>query len=105
MPDWARLDHPVDVVRIPDHRARYLIYEGAVSNNRGTVTREAEGVCRIETLDDEDGYLRVQARLVGKGALLVGTRLSVTNAESPELPCRPGDSFESPMGVWRFGVV
>ena len=33
----------VESTKLDDHRRDYLNYEGAVSNNRGTVTRIAEG--------------------------------------------------------------
>ncbi len=33
----------VDAIRLPDHRAIYLTYEGPLTDNRGTVARVAEG--------------------------------------------------------------
>lgn len=45
------------VDRLPDHRRRYLDYEGPISQNRGMVTRWDEGTYRI--LRRGPGYLRV----------------------------------------------
>lgn len=38
--------------RIGEHRRIYLEYEGPISNDRGEVTREDEGNCRIEAATD-----------------------------------------------------
>lgn len=38
---------PFEAVRLPDHRARYLEYEGPVSSDRGRVTRVASGPGRV----------------------------------------------------------
>jgi hypothetical protein len=38
----------VDAARLPDHRGRYLWFEGDLGENRGTVRRVAEGLCAIE---------------------------------------------------------
>lgn len=35
-------------IRLPDHRAKYLHYEGELSGDRGRVERVDEGVCRID---------------------------------------------------------
>jgi hypothetical protein len=37
--------------RIAGHRQEYLVYEGPVSGNRGTVRREGTGECRVELGD------------------------------------------------------
>jgi hypothetical protein len=34
--------------RLPDHRIDYLTYEGPVSNNRGFVSRIAQGACTVD---------------------------------------------------------
>jgi hypothetical protein len=41
--------------RIADHRTSYLDYEGAVSRNRGEVTRVESGTCTVEV--DENAVL------------------------------------------------
>ena len=38
----------MDAVRLPDHRPRYLSYEGPISGDRGIVRRIAEGTCMVE---------------------------------------------------------
>lgn len=38
-----RTDHKIPTTRLPDHRRRYLDYEGPISNNRGNVTQIACG--------------------------------------------------------------
>jgi hypothetical protein len=48
-------------VRLPDHRAEYLTYEGAVSRNRGRVSRVAEGRLEIEV--DVHGHFRAAGEL------------------------------------------
>lgn len=45
------------LVRIADHRAVYLEYEGPVSGDRGTVQRVASGQCQQVSL--RDGHLEV----------------------------------------------
>src|SRR2546423_12393801 len=43
---------PMDVTsfeRLPDHRAEYLEYEGAISKDRGFVRRIVSGFCRFES--------------------------------------------------------
>lgn len=50
-----RVAHRLDLVtpaefsaqRIPDHRREYLDYQGPVSGGRGTVSRVAQGLCRV----------------------------------------------------------
>lgn len=55
----------VDVVRLKDHRKHYLQYEGPVSENRGSVQRVLEGVCKwLEVADD-----RIEVRLEYSGKL------------------------------------
>lgn len=40
-------------VRLADHRAAYLTYEGLISGGRGRVQRMAEGSCSWVALDDD----------------------------------------------------
>ena len=44
---------PVGLTRLPDHRAAYLEFEGALSGNRGEVRRIATGACAIDRTDHE----------------------------------------------------
>jgi hypothetical protein len=46
------LDRPTIATRIGDHRANYLEFEGALSDNRGHVKRVAGGICFVERLDN-----------------------------------------------------
>ncbi|MDP6443555.1 MAG: DNA polymerase ligase N-terminal domain-containing protein [Pirellulaceae bacterium] len=64
---------PVAADRLPDHRLAYLDYEGAISNNRGVVTRWDRGV--YTTIAAEEGVWRV--RLCGSqlcGELVIDDR-------------------------------
>lgn len=54
--DWS------ECRRLADHRLAYLHYEGAVSNNRGHVTRWDEGNFEWEARSD----LAIRVRLTGK---------------------------------------
>lgn len=38
---------PQDCLRLPDHRRRYLDYQGPLSENRGEVTRHDDGHCIV----------------------------------------------------------
>lgn len=111
MPDWSRLDHPFEAVRIADHRARYLTYEGPVGGGGGgSVERVAEGLCVIEELDDDDGFGRIRVRLGGgAGRVLSAIRLQVSAADaicSEFTNCiRSDDTFIQPFGIWRLGHV
>lgn len=110
LPDWARFDHPFDAVRIGDHRARYLTYEGEVSGGGGgRVERVAEGMCLIDSLDDTDGYARVRVRLSGSnGLVLSAVRLEIDSSTAnanPPACVRSDDVFDRPYGIWRFGMV
>ena len=49
-------DDPNRFERLPDHRRKYLDYEGPISSNRGFVSRVAAGFCTIE-IDREDTAL------------------------------------------------
>jgi hypothetical protein len=44
--------------RMPDHRAHYLAFEGAIPGDRGTVKRVAQGTCTL--LQIEPDFLRVR---------------------------------------------
>lgn len=45
-PETIRVS-PLDCVRLPDHRRRYLDYEGPLTENRGEVTRHDAGYCIV----------------------------------------------------------
>jgi hypothetical protein len=57
---------PTPLVRLADHRPRYLDYEGAISGNRGHVRRVESGTCTIENSQQQWTIL-----------LLAGQRLSL----------------------------
>lgn len=42
-PEMPRSANRVEAIRLPDHRAVYLDYEGPIDNDRGHVTRRAGG--------------------------------------------------------------
>ena len=48
---WRSFDWPLQdgtpLQRLPDHRRKYLTYEGLVSNNRGSVRRVAQGTFEL----------------------------------------------------------
>lgn len=44
--------HPLEAIRIFDHRKKYLDYEGPVSDNRGVVQRHDRGRYRMVDLSD-----------------------------------------------------
>jgi hypothetical protein len=64
--EWLRLlgregataGDAVDCVRLADHRAAYLDYEGPLSGDRGTVNRWAGGECRV--VESSDTRWRVE---------------------------------------------
>ncbi len=51
---------PVRAERLPDHRAVYLRFEGAIGAGRGSVERVAAGECDIER--DEPGEFATRIR-------------------------------------------
>lgn len=55
---WSRT-----AARLPDHRAVYLDYEGAISGGRGSVSRLASGA--LEWLHAAEGSLRVRLNPLG----------------------------------------
>lgn len=58
---------------MPDHRRRYLWYEGEIAGGRGCVLRVAEGVCNVlrRTADE----LGVEVDFAGRRRVLRGRRL------------------------------
>ena len=67
---WALPEFPGDITpllakKLPDHRLRYLTYEGEISGHRGHVKRVEEGTCRI--LDEDSSKISLQ--LIGKNGL------------------------------------
>lgn len=69
--------------RLPDHRLRYLDYEGPVSGDRGHVVRWDRGECRIERASEDELLAilsgeRISGRLVGRREP-DGWRLSVSD--------------------------
>ena len=54
---------PVRAVRLDDHRAVYLRFEGDIGGGRGSVERVAEGECAIER--DEIGVFAARLRWAG----------------------------------------
>ncbi|MGL4512101.1 MAG: hypothetical protein ACRCT8_03360 [Lacipirellulaceae bacterium] len=64
--EWLRLlrregaasDDAVECVRLADHRAAYLDYEGPLSGDRGNVARWAGGECRV--VESSDTRWRVE---------------------------------------------
>ncbi len=52
------IDPAAPCERLPDHRAIYLTYEGAISGNRGDVRRMANGRCIIERAGAPDLFAR-----------------------------------------------
>jgi hypothetical protein len=63
---WRLLEHPatsgaIRAERLPDHRRRYLDYEGPISGNRGSVTRWDAGDYVLLS-DESDGGLLLEFR-------------------------------------------
>ena len=84
-----RIDRPEEgsgrftATRLADHRRAYLIYEGPVSGERGSVTRVAEGTCELQ--DRTDGI-----RILGS----FGGEVWVYDGQ----PLRSGDDSDT----WQF---
>jgi hypothetical protein len=51
LPTWP-LTQPAAIEKLADHRRDYLIYEGPVSNNRGTVKRVTSGTFHFRMQSD-----------------------------------------------------
>ena len=89
---WA-LESPPEAGRgIParqlvDHRLEYLVYEGPISGDRGTVRRVAEGTYR--TVASEDGRLILQLT----GDQLVGTLVLYTSCSGESSSADSGWTF------------
>jgi hypothetical protein len=87
---WALVEPPdshgaIPCEALPDHRPRYLDYEGPISGDRGSVTRWDQGTCAF--------IERSETRLV---VLLVGDRLS-----GRATLARAADASSG----WRFSYV
>ena len=48
-------DHSLEALALPDHRPEYLTFEGPLSDDRGSVTRQDEGTA--EVVQEADGRL------------------------------------------------
>ena len=68
----------VQALPLPDHRLDYLIYEGPVSNQRGTVRRWDSG--EFETLSETETDLRIEL----SGQQLQGRLVICRNTEDTE---------------------
>lgn len=85
-PDTAPLGAILRAVRLPDHRARYLDFEGDIGAGRGSISRLARGVGRIIAETDQSF---VALTKWGPGVVrLVGM-------------CRPDEGPDA----WRFRVM
>ncbi len=51
-PDEVPPESPIAAIRMSDHRAMYLEYEGPISGNRGQVTRAASGLVQWRCLGE-----------------------------------------------------
>ena len=60
----------VEARRLPDHRTRYLDYEGPVSGNRGSVTRWDAGEYEVFEIDEGRWELTLQGSRV-RGPVLI----------------------------------
>jgi hypothetical protein len=82
-----------EAIRLPDHRFRYLDYEGPVSGDRGEVARLCVGGIAVfeEGVDRFSGLLAMGGvwRLSG---LLVGPAPAIEDAGLP------------PLGKWKFSA-
>ncbi|GAB5404991.1 MAG: hypothetical protein Aurels2KO_32220 [Aureliella sp.] len=93
----SRVASELLAVRLPDHRKKYLDYEGPVSGNRGSVRAVARGfatldrtglssgghspTCETETGRElEDGF-ELKLHAVGGGGALVGVPASCEHEE------------------------
>lgn len=74
---------PLEVTRLPSHRARYLHYEGDLGGGRGWVRRVAAGILLDAALGDSHALLRVQ--------WLIGA----TTSEPPDSSTRPSPREQS----------
>lgn len=82
-----------EAIRLPDHRFRYLDYEGPVSGERGAVSRVSVGGIAVF----ESGIDRFSGVLAMGGVWRVSA-LRVGSAPSPE------DSGLPPLGMWKFSA-
>lgn len=78
--------------RLPDHRRLYLDYEGAVSGNRGHVSRLARGTYRLEQLPGRS-----------RQRLLLHSDTLTAELEIPSLQdCPPGSGLKILVQTWQF---
>lgn len=69
--DWG-LPSPFEALRLPDHRAAYLTFQGPVADSRGSVTRLATGDLAIEA-DSPDSF-RARGSLGAASGTFEGSR-------------------------------
>jgi hypothetical protein len=81
----------IEAERLPDHRALYLTYEGAMSGGRGTVRRVATGRCAAGGELESGSGLHLVLELSGIRSLIHATRT--------------GGAGTPPLGGWRFRVI
>ncbi|MDA7980364.1 MAG: hypothetical protein MPJ50_16520 [Pirellulales bacterium] len=62
----ASMSQGLACIRLPDHRAAYLSYEGEIPGGRGKVTRIEGGKCRVLESTERNGQLtKITAHLYG----------------------------------------
>ena len=72
---WALQELPAPGVevraeKLPDHRLRYLDYEGPVSGDRGTVVRYDRGTYTVDREGDREWVVQLAGeKLLGRGTL------------------------------------
>ena len=84
---WALASLPEQGVageaeRLPDHRKRYLDYEGAISGGRGDVRRYDRGECTFLETSDENIRVELQGERL-RGTILL-TRCPSDEEEKSE---------------------
>lgn len=77
-PAWP-IATPVRVTPLSPHRREYLSYEGPVSNNRGVVTRVAEGT--FESRPANPGHASYLLHVSGSGPLRLFIRAGIAELE------------------------
>ncbi|MEX1040086.1 MAG: DNA polymerase ligase N-terminal domain-containing protein [Pirellulaceae bacterium] len=68
---WPEIGTEVKAVPDADHRLAYLDYEGEVSQGRGFVEREDEGICEWLAESPERIHLRLSGRVLQGDLTLV----------------------------------
>jgi hypothetical protein len=66
-PDALSVAQVLHGVRLPDHRALYLDFEGPLSDGRGRVERVAVGECRRVRCEPAGGVVEFEARFLAPG--------------------------------------